>query len=94
MAEGAGFEPARPCGRWISSPLPYLLGLTLRACAVKSPWFMVDPARRPILISNFGRQMQEKSCNRSRLSQDKGSKSFRCLCFFGTDQEMLEELKE
>ena len=36
MAEGAGFEPARPCGRWISSPLPYQLGLTLRAYSVRS----------------------------------------------------------
>lgn len=33
MAEDEGFEPPRPCGRRISSPLPCQLGLVLRAKA-------------------------------------------------------------
>ena len=99
MAEGAGFEPARPCGRWISSPLPYQLGLTLRGgaanslqltadsqppavrgrpiiaealAAVRGRWTAdIGPSCGPILISNVGGQMQEKSCEEACL--DNGS---------------------
>ncbi len=62
MAEGAGFEPARPYGRWISSPLPYQLGLTLRTTAFDWEGSLLDS----IVISNLVDQMQEKSERKRR----------------------------
>jgi hypothetical protein len=48
MAEGAGLEPARDFSRWISSPLPYQLGLTLQQGPILTIFF--SSVREQILV--------------------------------------------
>ena len=59
MAEGAGLEPARGFPRWISSPLPYQLGLTLQPAPIV-PIFR-QPSQGAILYPNsLGEQPKTK----------------------------------